>query len=139
MKIGNRSRRSAHGPVSLDMTSMIDATFLLLAYFLFTTSVGGHEGHLHAEVAKAKSGESAGSLSPQNIDVEADASGPVFRIGSRALRTREALVAVLEQLPHDIGVVVRVHPGPTVASVALAMQAAHDAGFEKVSYVSRGK
>ncbi len=139
MKIGVRSRRSAHGAVSLDMTSMIDATFLLLAYFLFTTSVGGQEGHLLAEVAKARSGENAGSLSPQNIEVESDSEGTLYRIGSRTMRSKEALASVLEQLPHDIGVVVRVHPGPSVGAVAAAMQAAHDAGFAKVSYVTRTK
>ena len=120
------------------MTSMIDATFLLLAYFLFTTSVGGQESHLFAQVTQARAGISGSSLSGQNIDVEADALGPLFRIGSRSVRSRAELAAVLEQLPHDVGVVVRVHSGPTVAAVAAAMQAAHDAGFTKVSYVSRG-
>lgn len=120
------------------MTSMIDATFLLLSYFLFTTSVGGQESHLMAEVARSRAGHHGSALSPQTVDVTSDASGPIFRIGSRALRTRDELAAVLRQLPHEVGLVIRVHAGPPVASVAAAMQAAGDAGFVKVSYVAQG-
>lgn len=139
MKIGERSRRGAHGPISLSMTSMIDATFLLLAYFIFTTVAGDQESQLMADVSAARSGTGASALSPQIVDVEVDGSGTLFRIGSHAVRTREELTGVLKKLPHDIGVVVRVHAGPDVGAVAAAMQAAQDAGFTKVSYVAASK
>ncbi|MSR69261.1 MAG: hypothetical protein EXS17_02820 [Phycisphaerales bacterium] len=139
MKIGVRSRRAAHGPINLGMTSMIDATFLLLSYFIFTTAVGEQESQLVAQVAEASVGIGVAALSPQIIDVDADARGAVFRIGARELRTREDLAGLLRQLPHEIGVVVRVHDGPDVAAVAAAMQAAQDAGFTEVSYVSASR
>ncbi len=139
MKIGEKSRRSAHGPISLSMTSMIDATFLLLAYFIFTTSAGMQESQLMADVSAARSGTAASALSPQIIDVESDANGTLFRIGSREMRARADLAAVLKQLPHEIGVVIRVHAGPNVAAVAAAMQASQDAGFAKVTYVAGPK
>lgn len=139
MKIGEKSRRGAHGPISLNMTSMIDATFLLLAYFIFTTVAGDQESQLMADVSASRAGTGATALSPQIVDVESDAGGAVFRIGSRNVRAREDLAAVLKQLPQDIGIVVRVHSGPDVAAVAAAMQAAQDAGFEKVTYVTASK
>ena len=139
MKIGEKSRRGAHGPISLNMTSMIDATFLLLAYFIFTTVSGDQESQLMADVSASRVGTGSSALSPQIVDVESDASGAVFRIGARNIRAREELAAVLKQLPHDIGIVVRVHSGPDVAAVAAAMQAAQDAGFEKVTYVTASK
>lgn len=139
MKIGEKSRRGAHGPISLNMTSMIDATFLLLAYFIFTTVSGDQESQLMADVSASRVGTGASALSPQIIDVESDSGGAVFRIGSRNIRERKDLAAVLKQLPHDIGIVVRVHSGPDVAAVAAAMQAAQDAGFEKVTYVTASK
>ncbi|MEI6877590.1 MAG: biopolymer transporter ExbD [Planctomycetota bacterium] len=139
MKIGDKSRRGAHGPISLNMTSMIDATFLLLAYFIFTTVSGDQESQLMADVSASRVGTGASALSPQIVDVESDSGGAIFRIGSRNIRAREDLAAVLKQLPHDIGIVVRVHSGPDVAAVAAAMQAAQDAGFEKVTYVTASK
>ncbi len=139
MKIGVRTRRSAHGTINLGMTSMIDATFLLLSYFIFTTAVGEQESQLVAQVAEARVGLGAESLSPQIVDVDADARGSFFRIGARELHTRQELADVLRQLPHEIGVVVRVHDAPDVAAVAAAMQAAQDAGFTEVSYVSASR
>ncbi len=139
MKIREKSRGGAHGPISLNMTSMIDATFLLLAYFIFTTVSGDQESQLMADVSASRVGTGASALSPQIVDVESDSGGAVFRIGSRNIRERKDLAAVLKQLPHDIGIVVRVHSGPDVAAVAAAMQAAQDAGFEKVTYVTASK
>jgi len=139
MKIGERSRRAVHGPISLSMTSMIDAVFLLLSYFIFTTMAGEQESHLTADVTAMRPGTGASALSPQIVEVQSDAGGSLFRIGANQVRQRDQLAAILKQLPHEPGVVVRVHPGPDVAAVAAAMQAAQDAGFEKVSYVAAGK
>lgn len=136
MKIGTRSLKKSHGPISLSMTSMIDATFLLLSYFIFTTSVGEHEAHLIARAAAVHFGEHASALSPQNVDVQRDATGMVYLIGARELRSKGELTQVLRKLPTEAGVAIRVHPGPDVDAVAAALQAAHDAGFQKVSYVS---
>ncbi len=139
MKIGVRSRRAAHGTINLGMTSMIDATFLLLSYFIFTTAVGEQESQLVAHAAEARVGIGAEAMSPQIVDVDADAGGAFFRIGARETRTRDDLAAVLRQLPHELGVVVRVHDRSDVAAVAAAMQAAQDAGFTEVSYVSASR
>jgi biopolymer transport protein ExbD len=139
MKIGERSRRAAHGPISLNMTSMIDAVFLLLSYFIFTTMAGEQEAHLMADVTAMRPGSGASALSPQIVEVQSDAGGSLFRVGANQVRQRDQLAAILKQLPHEPGVVVRVHRGPDVAAVAAAMQAAQDAGFEKVSYVAAGK
>lgn len=136
MKIGGRSRKQAHGPISLSMTSMIDATFLLLSYFIFTAAVGENEAHLVAQAAAAQYGKHASALTPQNVDVQSDASGAIYRIGAREVRTKAELTAVLRELSQELGVAIRVHPGPDVAAVAAAMQAAHDAGYRKVSYVT---
>ncbi|MSR18080.1 MAG: hypothetical protein EXS00_02750 [Phycisphaerales bacterium] len=115
------------------MTSMIDAVFLLLSYFLFTTGAALPEEQLSA-VARTNR-PAASALSPQVIDVVEEAGEPVFLLGARRINGREQLTELLQQLPKSGGVVVRVHSGPAVSAAAAALQAAHDAGFSEVSYV----
>jgi len=135
MKVGIRATRSSRGPISLGMTSMIDATFLLLSYFLFTTAIAEKESQLSSDVTGVRVEQRLPTLSPQIVDVDSDTAGTLFKIGAHEFRSRDELSALLRRLPREAGIVIRVHPRPDVAAVAAAMQAAHDAGFEKVSYV----
>ncbi|MFM7810143.1 MAG: hypothetical protein ACKPEA_19780, partial [Planctomycetota bacterium] len=62
MRFARGGRRG--GRIVLGMTSMIDATFLLLAYFIFTTGVERREEQLAAALA-ARAASTATELRPQ--------------------------------------------------------------------------
>lgn len=117
-------------------TSFIDVVFLLLIFFLVTATFQREEGRLSSalEAERASGGRSA-DLLPQIIDVRADDAGPVYTMGERAVRDRDALAVLLRALPKEPGVFVRVHGSAPVHAVAAALQASRDAGFVKISYV----
>lgn len=132
-----RSSRTAEHLGELPLTSMIDVVFLLLIYFLVTLSMRVGESSL-ASMLKTQSatGGQAADLQPQIVRVEL---GPdqraVYRLGGRAMTTRQDLYAVLVQLPKDAGVILRVRGDAPVAAAAAADQACKDAGFTRISYV----
>ena len=116
---------------------MIDVTFLLLIYFMVTMIVSADEDRLdpalQAETEKASAATS--DFQPQRVDVLVLDGAPAYRIGQRVCRDRQALLGVLEKLPHSVGVTIHVHGGMTVEFAVAALQVAHDAGFDQVTYV----
>ena len=140
MRIKTRINRRRNARLALNMASMIDCTFLLLAYFLLTIVVLEPEDQLASNLQPDRT-SAAGSNSdfqPQIIDVELVDSQPGYRLGSRLFRDPDSLRQALEQLQRDSGLFVRVHPGPDVGFAASAMQAGRDAGFTSVTYVPEG-
>ena len=130
MRFARGGRRG--GRIVLSMTSMIDATFLLLAYFIFTAGVERREEQLAAVLA-ARAASQASELRPQVVEVRGGSAVP-FTVGSNAVATRDELRSILQRLPKEAGLLVRGHDSASVASVAAAMQAATDAGFGEVAY-----
>jgi biopolymer transport protein ExbD len=123
----------------LQLTSMVDVIFLLLIYFLMTTSYTPPEARLTPALqAERVSGGAAADLEPQVIHVELFDGEPSFRLGDRVLKTRNDLRDVLEQLPKEAGVFVRGSDRVPVAFGVAALQASYDAGFFKVTYVPGG-
>ncbi len=120
---------------ALPMTSMIDVVFLLLIFFLVTSSFAPEEGRIDSTLQAEGSGASASDLQPQVVHVERLGAAVVFRVGQRTTTSVQELTAILRQLPREAGVAVRVAGEVPVAAAARAMQAAYDAGFEKRSYV----
>ena len=140
MRITTRKNRRRNERLTLNMASMIDCTFLLLAYFLLTIVVLEPEDQLSSNIQPEQataSGERQ-DFQPQIIDVELVDLQPGYRLGSRLFRDSESLRLALKQLRLDSGLFVRVHPGPTVGFAASAMQAGRDAGFTSVTYVPEG-
>ncbi len=128
-----RGRRRTLG--ALPMTSMIDVVFLLLIFFLVTSSFAPEEGRIDTALQTEGPAATSVDLQPQVVNIEMGASGPVYRIGARLAVTPEELESILKQLPKEAGVAVRVSGDVPVGAAAAAMQAAHDAGFVKRSYV----
>lgn len=131
-------RRFTPEKVRLPLVALIDVVFFLLIYFVIAGTLAGEEAQLAAALKADKQGPGKGSdLAPQILFVE---PGPLagkarFRLGDRTMEDRASLAAVLKQLPKANGVIIRVAGGVTVDSAAAALQATHDAGFQKVSYV----
>ena len=119
----------------ISLASMIDVTFLLLAYFVITSGSGVNESKLSPNLRVQQGSEVQDDLEPQVLEGLRVDGVPVFRLGSVDLATRAELVAALDPLPREKGLFVRVHAGVEVAAAAAAIQCARDAGFEAVTYV----
>lgn len=130
----DRNRISA-----LPMTSMIDVVFLLLIFFLVTANFSEREDRLASTIQSERTGSAVQDLQPQIVSVELSGGRVVFRIGERAVETGPALRALLEQLPKEAGVAVKVDDRVPIQAAATALQAAHDAGFTKRTYVPVGR
>lgn len=117
------------------MTSMIDVVFLLLIFFLVTSSFAPEEGRIESALQAEGRGAASSDLQPQVVNVERSGGVVVYRVGQRVTTSVQELVSILRQLPREAGVAVRVSGDVPVGAAASAMQAAHDAGFEKRSYV----
>lgn len=134
---GDRARRGrARLLGGLQLTSMVDVIFLLLIFFLLTTSHAPPESRLTPALqAERVSGGRAADLEPQIVLVESINGSPGFRIGERVIRDQDTLSDLLAGLPKEAGVFVRGAGELELRWGAAALQAAYDAGFSKVTYV----
>jgi biopolymer transport protein ExbD len=131
-----RSRRRAER-LSINLTSMIDVTFLLLVYFLVSTVLARPEDLLTSSI-QTRDADSAGAeidFQPQIIEVIRLDGAPMYRLAGRTFVDAGSLVDVLSDLPRDIGIFVRVHRDVPVGFALAAVQSTRDAGFEQVTYV----
>ena len=131
-----RSRRRAER-LTVNLTSMIDVTFLLLVYFLVSTVLSRPEDLLSSSIQTRES-DAAGAeidFQPQIIEVIRLDGAPMYRLAGRTFVDAGALVDVLSDLPRDIGIFVRVHGDVPVGFALAAVQSTRDAGFEQVTYV----
>ena len=121
----------------LPMTPMIDVVFMLLIYFLLSTTLANPESDLATALrAQEESGASSASdFQPQVVEVVMDRGSVLYRLGARELRATEPLRDLLATLPKEPGVFVRVSGNVPVGAAAAGIQAAKDAGFVRVSYV----
>ena len=124
-------------PVRLPLIGMIDVFFLLLVYFVVSATISQPEDELGAALRQESSKASATDLQPQYVEVQRTESGAAYKVGARMLQTREELVEVLSELPKEAGVFLRVNDDAPVWAAAAALQACHDAGYEKLTYVTQ--
>jgi biopolymer transport protein ExbD len=133
-------RKDAGRKPELNLASMIDATFLLLSFFIFTTGQAQNESRLSPNLRVQQGTDVADDLEPQVLEVLRVGEQVVFRLGSRDCPDRAELVASLRALAAGAGVLeqglfVRVYPGVDVGAAAAAIQVARDVGFKEVTYV----
>lgn len=136
MKIAPTHARRGSALGALPMTSMIDVVFLLLVFFLVTSSFSQSEGRLSAAARPQSDAPATSDLAPQIVDVTIRNGRDTFVLGERATHDARQLTAWLQELPKDQGVAVRVSGDASVASAAQALQSAQDAGFTKRNYVA---
>jgi biopolymer transport protein ExbD len=132
------SRSAKHGSsLDLPLTSMIDVVFLLLIYFLVTTSLIRSEREIESGIkVERRPGSAAGDLAPAVVEVVRGSSGDVYRLGGREFQNIGELRAVLVQFENKLdGAFVRVADDVSFDSAAAAIQACKDAQFVAVSYV----
>ncbi len=119
----------------LPLTAFIDVTLFLLLYFMLASDFSTQESWLDAALAADRTGAASGDLQPQVVTVGVSNGQPTFRMGDRLLNDRASLEGVLRQLPKQNGVFIKVPGDVPVWVPTMAIQAARDAGFVKVSYV----
>jgi len=135
MRLG-RPHRPTTSRSAVPMTPMIDVVFLLLIFFMVTSSFSEREDRLPSALAAEGRGADTQTLEPQIVRVRAaEANSARFEVGSNIARSRSELTSVLRTLPQEPGVIVRVDDDAPIWAAAAAMQAAADAGFQKRTYV----
>lgn len=137
MRFQARKSRARVDRLALNLASMIDVTFLLLVYFIVSTVMARPEDQLTSSIQTRDSVTSGAEVDyqPQVIEVVQLEGRPTYIIGDRMLHDLPSLTRVLQDLPKEIGVFVRVSPGIPVEFALAAVQSARDAGFQQVTYV----
>ncbi|MEQ9205854.1 MAG: biopolymer transporter ExbD [Phycisphaerales bacterium] len=139
LKRSQRSaKRSSHLGV-LPLTSMIDVVFLLLVYFLVTSSFAQPERDLPSSVQTDGGGVRSSELQPQIVVIELQGGEAVYRVGSNRVLTQDGLTQLLRSLPKEPGIAVKAQRDVPIRFIAVAMQASQDAGFTRRSYVPTGR
>ena len=121
----------------MNMTSLIDVTFLLLIYFMVSMVIAKPEDRLNPTIRTqdASASGSEADFQPQIVEVILVSGIPTYRLGQHDLATPQMLLEKLRGLPTDLGVFIRGGDGVSVGFTMAAIQAARDAGFEQVTYV----
>jgi len=124
--------------LELSMTSMIDVVFLLLIFFMVSSSFVKTERDLDSgiKVERQSASQQQSDFEPAIIDVVQSDGTFVFRLGSRDFATQQELTEVLRQFENKAdGAFVRVSDDATFDMAAAAIQACKTAKFATVSYV----
>jgi biopolymer transport protein ExbD len=124
--------------LDMQMTSMIDVVFLLLIFFMVTSSFHKTERELDPAVkVERKAGRQAQDLAPAIVEIVRGASGDfVYKLGGREMTSPAELTQVLVQFDNkSSGAFVRASDATPYAMAAAAIQACKDARFLSVSYV----
>ncbi len=127
--------RRQHNEARLNITPMIDVVFLLLIFFLTTTTFLDPESFLSPLIRTSDESAQASYLQPQVIRVDRIEGALRYIVGEQQLRNQAELTAVIAALPKEPGIFVEVTSRVSVDHAVAAVQAARDAGFEKVTYV----
>ncbi|MEY4820677.1 MAG: hypothetical protein RLY72_329, partial [Planctomycetota bacterium] len=75
-------RKGSDRKPELNLASMIDATFLLLSYFIFTTGAGSNESKLTPNLRVQQGTDAKDDLEPQVLEVLRVSGALVYRLGS---------------------------------------------------------
>src|SRR5262245_973509 len=132
------SRR--HGSkIDLQMTSMIDCVFLLLIFFMVTSSFNRTERELDTGLAtESRNVKGVGDLAPIIVEIIRGDGEFVFKVGGRQLISREELTEVLRKIENKLdGAFVRPADDAPFLMASGAIQACKDAGFIKTTYAPR--
>ena len=136
MKLSNRQLKPQR--LELSMTSMIDVVFLLLIFFLVTTTFVRPEREVLSaiKVNEQQSAESRSDLEPAIIDVQQVAGQSVFRLGGVRTNDIDAILKLLKTFEQKSeGAFVRVAGDVPYEAAAQAIGACREAGFQSVSYL----
>ncbi len=131
MKFGTSRGLERERPL-INLVSMIDATFLLLSFFLVTSGSAMLEGRLTGALGTSRG--ASGDLQAVVVEMLGTNQATWYRMAGRRIDGDAALAAMLQPMNKEPGIALRIHEGPSVADAAQLMQIVRDAGFQRVSY-----
>ena len=134
----SRFRPSKEARIELSTTSMIDVVFLLLIFFLVTTTFLQPERQLkpNIKVERETASEIADDIEPAMIDIVRDQGIPVYRLGTLLTNDIEQIREVLAKFPDTSkGAFVRVSDNVPYGMAARAINVCKQSGFVTVSMV----
>lgn len=120
------------------MTSMIDVVFLLLIFFIVTTTFERPEREVASTilVKERNSSQNASDLEPAIIDILSQNSQVIFRIGAVHTGDLEEIKNILQEFENKSeGAFVRVDGDVPYESAAQVIGACRASGFQSVSYL----
>ena len=124
--------------MELSMTSMIDVVFLLLIFFIVTTTFVRPEREINStiKVNEQQSAASDSNLEPAIVDVFRNNTQVQFRVGAVRTNDLEEIKKLLNGFENKSeGAFVRVAGDVPYEAAAQAIGACHASGFESVSYL----
>lgn len=127
------ARRRTEEP-EIGLTSLIDVVFLLLIFFMVTTSFVDEAG---LSVALPEAGQAEAAPEPAAATVVVDAGNGIF-VGGRRLRGPDALREALAGLATDARELrIRADGRASHRTVVTVMDAAAAAGFRRIDIAAR--
>ena len=137
MKLTNKKPQTPD-KIELSMTSMIDVVFLLLIFFLVTTTFVKSERQLRPaiKVNDRSAAQTQSDLQPAIIKIVRGPSGFVYRLGSQDFTDVDRLSRILDTFENKYdGAFVMVSDDAPFQMAAEAIQVCKSTGFVGVSYV----
>lgn len=134
-------QRKRKEKIDISITSMIDVVFLLLIFFMVTTSFS-RQTELKINLPEAKGAEAEDV--PKTVTLEIDAKGAYNLIASDGVsqrlpeRNREALMRELARLANeakDLPFIIKADGDTPNKAVMTALDAAGENGFNHISFM----
>ena len=138
MRLSNQLHCFQKPPLTVSMTSMIDVVFLLLIFFLVTTTFIEPEKQLVSQIAveETDAGLQVNDLEPAIVDIYTVGNTTLFQIGAVKTSDQQKLSNIIATLPNKSeGGFVRVDKKVPFEAVAQIIGLFKSSGFENVSYM----
>ena len=138
MKLSNRSSAGSVGKIELSMTAMIDVVFLLLIFFLVTTTFLRPERQVIAAIEPIGGANAKSAFDLQPVLIEMDNVGDriMYRMGAIHTARLSDLETALKQFPNKSdGAFLRVSDQIPFENVAQLIGLCKSVGFSPVAYV----
>lgn len=128
-------RPQKHAPLEVNLTPLIDVVFLLLIFFMVSTTFV-HEAEIKVDLPEAGAKAEVDPDADAPLVLSIDKQG-VFHFGDESFTEKadlhKALVKAAEGLPDDVTLVIRADADTRHAAVVNAMDAAAQAGLLRMS------
>ena len=139
MKLSSRQHALQSKSLEVSMTSMIDVVFLLLIFFLVTTSFFSPESQLasNINVQRQASGLSAQDIEPAIMTIYKNGNQVIFQMGAvRSTNLKDFDSLLDEYVAKQNGGFVQVADEVSFDNVAQAIGRFRSNGFGSVSYLT---
>ena len=138
MRLSNQLHCFQNPPLTISMTSMIDVVFLLLIFFLVTTTFIEPEKQLLSSIAveQTDAGLQFNDLEPAVVEIYTVGNTVLFQMGAVKTSNQSQLSQIISTFPNKSeGGFVRVAKNVPFESVAQIIGLLKSNGFENVSYL----